>query len=371
MKQEYALLEQVPIEELDLGYKEDFENCVFLLYKKQEIGIHRINGTIYTYASGAGRYQAGNLNLWFSRWADGDDNYHQLCNFNQFSGPGTRFLFCHCNYNGEEWVGLRHINDQAVNFVFVGDFLNINWQLIKYYNSNTQQVLNEEVNSSITTFDSDRLQIDNSYYATIGDIPDHVTTANQLAGAWNNTQSWNLPRANHKTLTMCSNYADGVDLPDGAPDRYWSGLNVGTEYTQFQLATYGGGTDAAQFKFRRQADGGANERWTPWHDVFCGIRKQDNITLPEDGSGVQIATAEEVETFSWILLDLNKYQDGIGDCHIMTISLSEKYNKTVMVPYYGSPAFIYMQLDFNDSGLYASISSGSGTFRIKGMTIFK
>lgn len=42
-----------------------------------------------------------------------------------------------------------------------------------------------------------------------------------------------------------------------------------------------------------------------------------------------------------------------------------------MVPYYGSPAFIYMQLDFNDSGLYASIPSGSGTFRIKGMTIFK
>lgn len=107
------------------------------------------------------------------------------------------------------------------------------------------------------------------------------------------------------------------------------------------------------------------------YEMFCGIRKQENLTLPTDGSGIQIATAKEVETFKWILLDLNKYQDGIGDCHIMTISLSEKYNKTVMVPYYGSPAFIYMQLDFNDSGLYASISSGSGTFRIKGMTIFK
>lgn len=170
---------------------------------------------------------------------------------------------------------------------------------------------------------------------------------------------------------MCSNYADGVDLPDGAPDRYWSGLNVGTEYTQFQLATYGGGTDAAQFKFRRQADGGANERWTPWHDVFCGIRKQDNITLPEDGSGVQIATAEEVETFSWILLDLNKNQNGIGDCHVQTISISEKYDKIVMVPFYGSPPFVYLFITFSSDGMYVAIASNSGVYRIKGMMIFK
>jgi hypothetical protein len=136
------------------------------------------------------------------------------------------------------------------------------------------------------------------------------------------------------------------------------------------LTTYSGGTDAAQFSFRRQSDDGGNEDWTPRYEMFCGIRKQENLTLPTDGSGIQIATAKEVETFKWILLDLNT-QNGIGDCHIMTISLSEKCNKTVMVPYYGSPAFIYMQLDFNDSGLYAAISSGSGTFIIKGMTIFK
>lgn len=198
----------------------------------------------------------------------------------------------------------------------------------------------------------------------------NVGAADKLENPWTNTQSWNTQRYSG-VYTMCSNTSDGVSVPSGSPDRYWSGLNVGTGYTQFQVATYGGGTDAAQFSFRRQSDTGGNEDWTPWYEMFCGIRKYENLTLPTDGSGIQIATAKEVETFKWILLDLNKYQDGIGDCHIMTISLSEKYNKTVMVPYYGSPAFIYMQLDFNDSGLYASISSGSGTFRIKGMTIFK
>lgn len=79
------------------------------------------------------------------------------------------------------------------------------------------------------------------------------------------------------------------------------------------MATYGGGTDAAQFSFRRQSDTGGNEDWTPWYEMFCGIRKYENLTLPTDGSGIQIATAKEVETFKWILLDLNKYQDGIGD----------------------------------------------------------
>ena len=242
--------------------------------------------------------------------------------------------------------------------------------MIKYYNEHTQEVLNSEINSSIEDFSSDILRYDSTYYATLNDIPNHVQSADKLENPWTNTQSWNTQRYSG-VYTMCSNTSDGVSVPSGSPDRYWSGLNVGTGYTQFQVATYGGGTDAAQFSFRRQSDDGGNEDWTPWYEMFCGIRKQENLTLPTDGSGIQIATAKEVETFKWILLDLNKYQDGIGDCHIMTISLSEKYNKTVMVPYYGSPAFIYMQLDFNDSGLYASISSGSGTFRIKGMTIFK
>lgn len=33
------------------------------------------------------------------------------------------------------------------------------------------------------------------------------------------------------------------------------------------------GTDAAQFSFRRQSDTGGNEDWTPWYEMFCGIRK--------------------------------------------------------------------------------------------------
>lgn len=369
MRSDYALTSQIPVEQVNIGFKYDYEYNVILLYKTEEFNIHRINGTIFTEQNGVGRYLAGDLSVWFSRWSS-SDSPQQVCNIVNSGIPGLRFSFCKCTYNGESWVALKLATVQAVNIYFIGTYLNISWETIKYYNEHTQEVLNSEINSSIEDFSSDILRYDSTYYATLNDIPNHVQSADKLENPWTNPQSWNTQRYSG-VYTMCSNTSDGVSVPSGSPDRYWSGLNVGTGYTQFQVATYGGGTDAAQFSFRRQSDAGGNEDWTPWYEMFCGIRKYENLTLPTDGSGIQIATAKEVETFKWILLDLNKYQDGIGDCHIMTISLSEKYNKTVMVPYYGSPAFIYMQLDFNDSGLYASISSGSGTFRIKGMTIFK
>ena len=369
MRSDYALTSQIPVEQVNIGFKQDYEYNVILLYKTGEFNIHRINGTIFTEQNGIGRYLAGDLSVWYSKWSSSDPP-QQVCNIVNSGIPGLRFSFCKCTYNGESWVALKLATVQAVNIYFIGTYLNISWKMIKYYNEHTQEVLNSEINSSIEDFSSDILRYDSTYYATLNDIPNHVQSADKLENLWTNTQSWDTQRYSG-VYTMCSNTSDGVSVPSGSPGRYWSGLNIGTDYTQFQVATYGGGTDAAQFSFRRQSDDGGNEDWTPWYEMFCGIRKQENLTLPTDGSGIQIATAKEVETFKWILLDLNKYQDGIGDCHIMTISLSEKYNKTVMVPYYGSPAFIYMQLDFNDSGLYASISSGSGTFRIKGMTIFK
>ena len=42
-----------------------------------------------------------------------------------------------------------------------------------------------------------------------------------------------------------------------------------------------------------------------------------------------------------------------------------------MVPFYGSPSFVYLFITFSSNGMYVAIASNSGVYRIKGMMIFK
>lgn len=132
---------------LHIGSKEDYEYVVILLWKDSDVAINRIDGLFYTVMNGSTRRQAAEAHLWFSRWAAGFD-YKFILNTSQ---QGSGFSLVTCTYNGAKWWGLRHINDQAVNFYFDGSMSSqISPFVVKYYNRNTSTVLNTEINGSIT-----------------------------------------------------------------------------------------------------------------------------------------------------------------------------------------------------------------------------
>nr|UWI24879.1 MAG: hypothetical protein [Bacteriophage sp.] len=101
---------------LHIGNKEDYERVVILLWKDGEVATNRIDGLFYTIMGGSTRRQAAEAHLWFSRWAAGSD-YKFILNTSQ---QGSGFSLVTCTYNGAKWWGLRHINDQAVDFYFDG-----------------------------------------------------------------------------------------------------------------------------------------------------------------------------------------------------------------------------------------------------------
>lgn len=159
---------------LHIGNKEDYEHVVILLWKDGEVATNRIDGLFYTTMNGSTRRQAAEAHLWFSRWAAGFD-YKFILNTNQ---QGSGFSLVTCTYNGAKWWGLRHINDQAVNFYFDGSMSSqINPTIIKYYNKNTSTVLNAEINSSVTNEASKlgRFDVNGDPYAFLSEVNTKVS----------------------------------------------------------------------------------------------------------------------------------------------------------------------------------------------------
>lgn len=157
-----------------LGSKEDYEHVVILLWKDGEVATNRIDGLFYTVMSGSTRRQAAEAHLWFSRWAAGFD-YKFILNTSQ---QGSGFSLVTCTYNGAKWWGLRHINDQAVNFYFDGSMSSqINPTIVKYYNKNTSTVLNAEINSSVTNEASklSRFDVNGDPYAFLSEVNTKVS----------------------------------------------------------------------------------------------------------------------------------------------------------------------------------------------------
>lgn len=157
-----------------LGSKEDYEHVVILLWKDGEVATNRIDGLFYTVMSGSTRRQAAEAHLWFSRWAAGFD-YKFILNTSQ---QGSGFSLVTCTYNGAKWWGLRHINDQAVNFYFDGSMsYQINPTVVKYYNRNTSTVLNAEINSSVTNEASklSRFDVNGDPYAFLSEVNTKVS----------------------------------------------------------------------------------------------------------------------------------------------------------------------------------------------------
>lgn len=156
-----------------IGTKEDYEYVVILLWK-DDIGTNRIDGLFYTDMHGASRRQVAEAHLWFSKWATGSD-YKFILNTNQ---QGSGFSLVTCTYNGAKWWGLRHINDQAVNFYFDGSMSSqINPTIIKYYNKNTSTVLNAEINSSVTNEAGklSRFDVNGDPYAFLSEVNTKVS----------------------------------------------------------------------------------------------------------------------------------------------------------------------------------------------------
>lgn len=159
---------------LHIGKKEDYEHVVILLWKDGEVATNRIDGLFYTMMNGSTRRQAAEAHLWFSRWAAGFD-YKFILNTSQ---QGSGFSLVTCTYNGAKWWGLRHINDQAVNFYFDGSMSSqINPTIVKYYNKNTSTVLNAEINSSVTNEAGklSRFDVNGDPYAFLSEVNTKVS----------------------------------------------------------------------------------------------------------------------------------------------------------------------------------------------------
>lgn len=159
---------------LHIGNKADCEHVIILLWKDSDQAYNRIDGLFYTMMNGSTRRQAAEAHLWFSRWATGSD-YKFILNTSQ---QGLGFLLVTCTYNGTKWWGLRHVNNQAVDFYFNGSMsYQINPTIIKYYNKNTSTVLNAEINSSITN-ESDKLSrfyVNGDPYALLSEVDAKVS----------------------------------------------------------------------------------------------------------------------------------------------------------------------------------------------------
>lgn len=165
---------------LYIGSKTNYEHVVILLWKDGEVATNRIDGLFYTIMDGSTRRQAAEAHLWFSRWAGGynwaaGSDYKFILNTSQ---QGLGFSLVTCTYNGAKWWGLRHINDQAVNFYFDGSMSSqINPTIIKYYNSNTSTVLNAEINSSVTNEANklSRFDVNGDPYAFLSEVNTKVS----------------------------------------------------------------------------------------------------------------------------------------------------------------------------------------------------
>lgn len=162
------------LKHLHIGNKADYEHVIILLWKDSDQVYNRIDGLFYTMNNGSTRRQAAEAHLWFSRWAAGFD-YKFILNTSQ---QGLGFSLVTCTYNGAKWWGLKHINDQAVDFYFDGSMSSyINPTIIKYYNKNTSTVLNAEINSSVTNEAGklSRFDVNGDPYAFLSEVNTKVS----------------------------------------------------------------------------------------------------------------------------------------------------------------------------------------------------
>lgn len=240
-----------------IGSKEDYEHVVILLWKDDR-GTNRIDGLFYTDMDGSSRRQTAEAHLWFSKWATGSD-YKFILNTNQ---QGLGFSLVTCTYNGAKWWGLKHINDQAVNFYFDGSMsYQINPTVVKYYNRNTSTVLNTEINSSITNEASklSRFDVNGDPYAFLSEVNTKVSKAGD-------TMTGNLTVGNTNSY-HCVLRTDGVFTIKATPTV--GGWNRGYEFVNAndtvlaKFGAYGSGQNFVYCYIGTNYEG--SNTWQRWN----------------------------------------------------------------------------------------------------------
>lgn len=240
-----------------IGSKEDYEHVVILLWKDDR-GTNRIDGLFYTDMDGSSRRQTAEAHLWFSKWATGSD-YKFILNTNQ---QGSGFSLVTCTYNGAKWWGLKHINDQAVDFYFDGSMsYQINPTVVKYYNRNTSTVLNTEINSSITNEASklSRFDVNGDPYAFLSEVNTKVSKAGD-------TMTGNLTVGNTNSY-HCVLRTDGVFTIKATPTG--GGWNRGYEFVNAndtvlaKFGAYGSGQNFVHCYIGTNYEG--SDTWQRWN----------------------------------------------------------------------------------------------------------
>lgn len=162
--------------------KNDYEWYVVLLWKVNENEWHHISGRLYTTNKGASRYNAADIDLWYSRWGTGNsfDRYFRLDTYGSISPNSWKLVTC--TYNGESWYALQYKATQSIGAFFIGTFSSIAFTAVKYYTSNTSTVNNAEINGSIAdkTSELSRTHVGTSPYALTSD---NIASATKLQTA--------------------------------------------------------------------------------------------------------------------------------------------------------------------------------------------
>lgn len=240
-----------------IGSKEDYEHVVILLWKDDR-GTNRIDGLFYTDMDGSSRRQTAEAHLWFSKWATGSD-YKFILNTNQ---QGSGFSLVTCTYNGAKWWGLKHINDQAVDFYFDGSMsYQINPTVVKYYNRNTSTVLNAEINSSVTNEASklSRFDVNGDPYALLSEVNTKVSKSGD-------TMTGNLTVGNTNSY-HCVLHTDGVFTIKATPTV--GGWNRGYEFVNAndtvlaKFGAYGSGQNFVYCYIGTNYEG--SDTWQRWN----------------------------------------------------------------------------------------------------------
>lgn len=145
--------------------KADYEYYVVLLWETTTQATHRLTGKLYTSQGGSTRYQAADVNLWYSKWSAGSDSNFILNTY----GQNTPWNLVTCTYGGKTYYALQHTNTQAVAAYFIGTYSNMAFTAIKYYTMAHGDVAavvnNSEINGSIADVTTSVLSANGSAYA--------------------------------------------------------------------------------------------------------------------------------------------------------------------------------------------------------------
>lgn len=278
---------------LHIGSKEDYEYVVILLWKDGEVATNRIDGLFYTIMNGSTRRQAAEAHLWFSRWAAGSD-YKFILNTSQ---QGSGFSLVTCTYNGAKWWGLRHINDQAVNFYFDGSMSSqINPTIIKYYNKNTSTVLNAEINSSVTNEAGklSRFDVNGDPYAFLSEVNTKVSKSGD-------TMTGNLTVGNTNDY-YCTIDTRGYFIIKAVPttggwNRAYDFINANNEILA-RFGAYGSGQNLNYCYIGTSHDG--NNTWQKWNSSGSTITVPLSISQTSSGQPLTLRGTNAVSLIQFV-----------------------------------------------------------------------